>query len=167
MKISGFITSTRFSVFAVVCVAALSTAACASRLDTRGNLPDPERLAEIKPGEQTKEDVADILGSPSSITPFGSNTWYYISNRTETFAFFAPEVIDRHIVMVKFGADDKVTSVDTVGLEAGRKIQPVDRITPTHGNQITAFEQLIGNLGRFKKKGQTPTTSDPNLPDPY
>lgn len=167
MKIPRFITSPRFSVFAVLCVAALSTAACATRIDTRGNLPDPERLAEIKPGEQTKDDVVDILGSPSSVTSFGSNTWYYISNRTETFAFFSPDVIDRHIVMVKFGADGKVTEVDTIGLEAGRKIQPVERTTPTHGTQMTVLEQLIGNLGRFKKKGQKPSTPDPNLPDPY
>lgn len=167
MKVSRFITPTRFSVFAVICAVALSTAACATRLDTRGNLPDPERLTEIKPGEQTRDDVADILGSPSSVTPFGSNTWYYISNRTETFAFFAPEVIDRHIVMVKFGADGKVIEVDTVGLDAGRNIQPVARTTPTHGTQMSVIEQLIGNLGRFKKKGQKPTVPDPNLPDPY
>jgi len=167
VKIPRPIATTGFSVIAVVCVAALTTAACATRIDTRGNLPDPERLAEIKPGEQSKDDVVDILGSPSSVTPFGSNTWYYISNRTETFAFFAPEVIDRHIVMVKFGTDGKVTGVDTIGLEAARKIQPVERTTPTHGTAITAIEQLIGNLGRFKKKGQKPPTPDPNLPDPY
>ena len=167
MSVAVSLPSAPLSVWAGVCVVALSTPACATRLDTRGSLPDPERLAEIKPGDQTKDDVVDILGSPSSVTPFGSNTWYYISNRTETFAFFAPEVIDRHIVMVKFGADGKVAEVDTIGLEAGRKIQPVERTTPTHGNQITAIEQLIGNLGRFKKKGQKPSEPDPNLPDPY
>ncbi len=168
MKVPKIIASTGFSVFAVVCVAALSTSACSTRLDIRGNLPDPEKLAEIKPGEQTKDDVVDILGSPSSVTPFGSNTWYYISNRTETFAFFAPAVIDRHVVMVKFGADGKVTGVDTIGLEAGRNIQPVERTTPTHGTEIGVFEQLVGNIGRFKKKkGDKPSVPDPNLPDPY
>jgi len=162
-----FITFRRFSIFAAVCVVALSTAACATRIDTRGNLPDPDRLAEIKPGVQTKEDVADLLGSPSSVTPFGSNTWYYISNRTETFAFFAPEVVDRHIIMVRFGDDGKVAGVDKIGLEAGRKIHPVDRVTPTHGNEISAIEQLIGNLGRFKKKGDKSAPQEPNLPESY
>jgi outer membrane protein assembly factor BamE (lipoprotein component of BamABCDE complex) len=160
--------STRYFVFAAAVAVALSTTACASRLDTRGNLPDPERVAEIKPGEQTREDVADILGSPSSVTPFGSDTWYYISKRTETFAFFAPKLTDRQIVMIKFGGDGKVAGVDTIGIDASRLINPVERTTPTHGTEMTVLEQFVGNLGRFRKNNQKkkPETLEPNAPDP-
>ncbi len=45
-----------------------------------------------------------------------------------------------------------VASVDTRGLEQSRTIKPVERTTPTHGNKMTVFEQLVGNLGRFKQK---------------
>ena len=136
---------------------ALSLSACESRLNTRGNLLDPERIADIQPGELSRDEVAEILGSPSSITPFGSDTWYYISQRTETFAFFSPKVIERQIVVISFNKDGKVAKVDTLGLDQGQTIDPIERTTPTHGNKMTIIEQIVGNLGRFKKKKtQTP-----------
>jgi len=128
----------------------LGLTACESRKHTRGNLLDPDRVVDIKPGELSRDEVAEILGSPSSVTPFGSNTWYYISQRTETFAFLAPEVTERQIIAISFDKKGMVSKVDTVGLEDGQKINPVARKTPTHGNTLTVLEQIVGNLGRFK-----------------
>ena len=54
--------------------------------------------------------------------------------------------------MVKFAKDGKVTAVETVGLDRGQEIAPVERKTPTHGNKMTVLEQIVGNLGRFKNK---------------
>ncbi|MCH7937766.1 MAG: outer membrane protein assembly factor BamE [Proteobacteria bacterium] len=136
----------------VLCAVALGLSGCASRLDTRGNLLDPDKVLEIQPGELTRDEVVEILGSPSSITAFGSDTWYYIAQRTETFAFFAPKVTERQVLVVKFSKDGKVTAVEKVGLEQGKEIVPVDRKTPTHGNKMTVLEQIVGNLGRFRNK---------------
>ena len=130
---------------------ALSLSACESRKNTRGNLLDPERVEDIRPGELNRDEVVEILGSPSSITPFGSDTWYYISQRIETFAFFEPKVMERQIVVVSFDKKGIVSKIDTLGLEKGQKIIPVARKTPTHGNEMTVLEQMVGNLGRFKK----------------
>ena len=146
--------SKRLSFILAAGVVVLALSACESRLDTRGNLLDPELVVEITPGEQTRDEVAAILGSPSSITPFGSDTWYYISQRTETFTFLAPKVTERKILVVKFDKDGKVAKVDTVGLEAGQVINPIQRKTMTHGNKMTVIEQMVGNLGRFKKANQ-------------
>ena len=143
--------SKRLSFILAAGVVVLALSACESRLDTRGNLLDPELVVEITPGEQNRDEVAAILGSPSSITPFGSDTWYYISQRTETFAFLAPKVTERKILVVKFDKDGKVAKVNTVGLEAGQVINPIQRKTMTHGNKMTIIEQMVGNLGRFKK----------------
>ena len=146
--------SKRLSFILAAGVVVLALSACESRLDTRGNLLDPELVVEITPGEQNRDEVVAILGSPSSITPFGSDTWYYISQRTETFAFLAPKVTERKILVVKFDKDGKVAKVDTVGLEAGQVINPIQRKTMTHGNKMTVIEQLVGNLGRFKEASQ-------------
>jgi len=54
--------------------------------------------------------------------------------------------------VISFDKDGKVVKVDTLGLEQGRSINPIERTTPTHGNKLTVIEQMIGNLGRFKKK---------------
>ena len=166
---SKFCKLNRLALVLVVGATSLGAGACVSRLDTRGNLPDPKLLAEIRPGELSREDVMDLIGSPSSVTPFGSDTWYYISKRTKTFAFFAPEVTARKVVVVKFAKDGKVKEVKIVGLDKSRAIEPVSRKTPTHGNEMTVIEQLIGNLGRFKKKQQKqPPSDDTGTPtDPY
>ena len=80
----------------------VAVAGCATRVAVRGNLPDSERLAEVVPGDMSREEVAEILGSPSSVTPFDSHLWLYISEKTETFAFMAPKVLERNVIMVRF-----------------------------------------------------------------
>ena len=137
----------------------LVAAACAPQIATHGNLPDPERLAEIVPGQVAKGEVAEILGSPSSIAAFDEETWYYISERKETTAFLAPDVTERKVVIVRFDDKGVVSSVDTLGLEHGRNVEVVERATPTAGNEMTILEQLLGNMGRFNK-ASTNTSSN-------
>lgn len=127
-------------------------AACSSRVENRGNLPDPQLLAEIKPGVASREKVADVLGSPSSVAVFDQETWYYISEKTKAVAFFEPEVTTRNVVIVRFDTRGLVKKVESLGLEQGNEVEPVERITPTAGREFTVMEQLIGNLGRFNKK---------------
>ena len=127
----------------------LMLGACESRVDSRGNLPDPELLASIEPGEASRDDVSLLLGSPSSVAVFENETWFYISQRTETFAFFEPEVMERQVVIVQFDQAGILKTVETLGLEDGQDILPVERETPTLGNEPTMFQQIFGNLGRF------------------
>lgn len=129
--------------------AVAAVAACAPRVDTHGNLADPERLAQIEPGKQNRGEVAEILGSPSSTAVFDNEVWYYISQRTETLAFFEPKVAERQIIVIEFDRQGLVSAIKTAGLEDGHKIDPVERVTPTEGKRLTVLEQIIGNLGRF------------------
>ncbi len=132
-----------------VTTALAATAACAPRVDIRGNLPDPERVAEITPGQHSRELVEETLGSPSMVSSFGQETWFYVSNKTETLAFFAPEVQERLVLSIRFDDKGVVESVDRLGLEDGRELELVERITPTAGQELTILDQLFGNLGRF------------------
>jgi outer membrane protein assembly factor BamE (lipoprotein component of BamABCDE complex) len=132
---------------------ALAVIGCTPRVDTRGNLPDPEVLADIKPGQQSRDEVAEILGSPSTVAAFDEETWYYISKRTETFAFFEPEINDRQVVIVRFDAKGVVSELKYLGLEDGRVVNLVDRETHTAGNEVTFLQQIFGNVGRFNSGG--------------
>jgi len=131
---------------------ALSMTACGSRVAIRGNLPDPARVTEIKPGDISKQEIIEILGSPSSINTFGQETWYYISERTETVAFFEPEVKERQVLIVKFDKKGLLQSLEHLDLKAGRRLALVERVTPTFGEQLTILGQIIGNFQRFVKK---------------
>lgn len=122
---------------------------CTPRVQTRGNLPDKDVVAELVAGDITKEEVAELLGSPSTIGSFGNEAWFYISSRTETLAWFEPEVKERNVLVLEFDKEGILVDKIQVGLDASNKVIPVDRATPTHGNKMTVIEQIVGNFRRF------------------
>jgi outer membrane protein assembly factor BamE (lipoprotein component of BamABCDE complex) len=122
---------------------------CLARVETRGNLPDPELLSSLESKNATQNEVSQILGSPSTVAMFENETWFYISERTETLAFFKPEVMERQVVILVFDTDGTLKEVDIRDLTSGQMIDPVDRETPTLGIESGIFDQLFGNLGRF------------------
>ncbi|NQV43979.1 MAG: outer membrane protein assembly factor BamE [Rhodospirillales bacterium] len=136
----------------VVILGACLLASCATRIETRGNLPDPDLLETVRSSESSRDEIAQILGTPSTTAMFENETWFYISERRETFAFFEPEVLDRKIVIIQFNDAGTLKTVAEVGLENGRIVIPVDRETPTLGNDLNAIQQLLGNIGKFNKE---------------
>lgn len=129
--------------------------ACSPVVDARGNLPTPERLAQVKPGVIKRDDVLALLGTPSTIAAFDEDTWYYISARTEAVAFFEPETVERTVVAIAFDKDGVVEKVQTYGLGDGRDVDLVGRETPTAGKDMTIIQQLLGNVGRFSSESAT------------
>lgn len=130
-------------------LAAFALAACEPRIDTRGNPPNPDLLAELKPGKSTRDDVADILGAPSTMSNFTDETWYYISERTETTAFLKPELKFRNVLVIRFDKKGIIEGIESRTAEDGQPVEMVKRTTPTAGNDFTLWDQLIGNVGRF------------------
>jgi outer membrane protein assembly factor BamE (lipoprotein component of BamABCDE complex) len=128
---------------------AVLVAACSPIIDSRGNLPETEDREKIRVGALTKDQVASLLGTPSSVATFDPNTWYYISKRTETVAFFRPETIEQKVLTIRFDDAGIVAEVAETGKEAGSEIDPVSRVTPTSGQSFSIWQQLFGNLGRF------------------
>lgn len=134
---------------------ALVAGACTARIDQRGNKPDEDQVVLINPGVDDKNRVAELIGTPSSISTFNDRTWYYISKRTETLAFFDPEVVDQEVLAISFDDNGVVDNMRIYGPEDGRTIAYVDRTTPTEGNELTLMQQLLGNLGRFNPEGDS------------
>ena len=125
------------------------TTACSPTVDVRGHLPSAEALERLAPGLQSRNDVIEILGSPSMVATFGDEVWYYVGEKTERIAFLEPEVLERTVIALRFDQSGRLTGVDRLGLKDGKEIDPVNRVTPTAGKELTLLEQLIGNLGRF------------------
>lgn len=106
-------------------------------------------MSKINPGVHSRIDIANLLGSPSTISSFQDSKWYYIGQKTTQFAFFEPEVLERAVIEVSFDDKGVVSETKTYSLADGQDIDPVDRVTPTEGKKVTFLQQLIGNLGRF------------------
>lgn len=129
----------------------LAAGACTPAVDLRGNLPSPDSLAQVKPGKTTRDEVQTLLGTPSTTATYGGESWQYISARTETTAFFKPEVKERKVISISFDRAGVVKDVIQRGLEDGLAIQTVERETPTAGKELSILEQLVGNVGKFSK----------------
>lgn len=129
----------------------LLLSACAPTMRNRGNLLEPEKLAEIKPGESTRENCANKLGSPTEVSTFDENVWYYFGRRTEQYSFLDPEVIEQKAVEIRFNDQGVVTAVNNLDPSQCQEVSPVARSTPTYGHDLTFIEQLVGNLGSTSK----------------
>jgi outer membrane protein assembly factor BamE (lipoprotein component of BamABCDE complex) len=130
-------------------ILALGLGACAQDIQVRGNIPDSEVISKINPGIHSRLDIQSLLGSPSTMSTFQDSKWYYIGQRSTQFAFFEPEVLERTVLVVSFDAAGLVATTRTYALEDGRPIDPVDRITPTEGRDMSVLQQLLGNIGKY------------------
>ena len=116
--------------------------ACAPRVATLGNAPRKDQLAKVKPG-QTREQVRQALGSPSSVAMFNKNIWYYISKREESYAFFKPTVKEQKVLIVRFTDTGQVREVKRLSLADARDVKYVDQETPTLGHEDGVLTSLM------------------------
>lgn len=135
----------------------LLLASCTNIEIQRGAELRQEQVNKITP-ESAKGDVINLLGSPSSKSSFGEETWYYIHNRRELNIFGTDEIIEQEILAITFDADDMVKNVAVVDKNMAKEIEFSDDKTPTAGNELTILEQLLGNIGKFNKDGDTKTS---------
>ena len=149
-----------------VLIAAASLAGCSPTLDQRGNLPEPDKLAQIRPGATTRDEVVKILGTPSSTGIFDAKNWYYISRRTKQVAFLDPDVLDQQVFIVNFDDKGVVRGIDHKELRDGREIEPAPGATPAPGRELTFVEQVLGNIGRFNKSSSKSDDSGGDGPRP-
>ena len=146
------------AILSVVAVTAL--VGCELVVHTRGNLPDPKLVAEIKPGRSNRADIEELLGTPSTRATFDNEIWFYIGSREETHVFKKSKLIERRILTVRFNNRGIVEETRNYDATHGRLVQIVKRETPTKGRELTFIEQLVGNFGRFGRNA--PETDSPN-----
>lgn len=139
----------RRAAFAAALVAAMLASACSPIRHTHGYTPRSNELDDIRVGVDTRATVQNKLGRPSTLGAFDDEEWLYISIKSETVAFFEPEVKEQRVVMVVFDQEGRVSDVGDYGIEDGRVIDLVSRTTPTSGRKLTILQQAFQNIGRF------------------
>jgi outer membrane protein assembly factor BamE (lipoprotein component of BamABCDE complex) len=138
-------------------IGGLALGACVPQVSNHGYRLDEAALAQIEPGRTTRDEILQLLGSPSTLTTFDDSVWYYVSQRTERMSFYQEDVVNRDVVSVTFDELGTVAQIDRHGLEQGHEVSLVERETPTAGSELTALEQFIGNIGRFNPPADADT----------
>lgn len=146
--------TTGLSRITLIALLAIALASCERNIESHGDLPMPDRLAQVEPG-RTKSDVLALLGTPSSTFAIGTERWYYVSNQTEAFAIFPIEELERLVIVIDFDKSGKVTQIRKLGLKDGKEIDMASRVTPTTGQNMSILGQMIGNIGRFDSGDST------------
>ncbi len=133
----------------------LALGACEPIVDQRGFAPTPGSIEKLEVGSQSREDVVRLIGTPSAVATFNPNTWFYVSQRQETFAFFKPAVTEQKVMQVTFSEAGRIAQIKTYDLKDAQDIAMVSRVTPTAGKELTVLEQIMGNIGKFSGPKQT------------
>lgn len=128
---------------------AAALAACSPQVASRGHLDVTKKLGEVHTGETHKQDVIRLFGTPSLRSSFGDETWYYISAKRESYAFFRPETTEQKVVAIQFDSNDMVTGVKQFDKKDSQDLAVVEKTTPTEGQELGLWEQMLGNFGRF------------------
>lgn len=134
---------------AAAALALFAVAGCTNPVDTHGNLPEKDKVAQIKPGSTDKATVTRLIGSPSSVAEFDPNTWYYISDKMRPVVARYPKLLDQQVLVITFDDKGIVRNVSHLNMADAEPITPDPHATPAPGREFTLLEQLIGNFGRF------------------
>jgi outer membrane protein assembly factor BamE (lipoprotein component of BamABCDE complex) len=135
------------SIAGFVALGLLGAAACTPVNSFQGFQAVDHAPSEVKVGEDTRSTVQSKLGSPTAVSTFDKNTWFYISQTSERTGFYRPRATKRDVTAISFAKDgDKVVDLRTYTLRDGRVIAYNDRETPTRGREMTALEQLLGSI---------------------
>lgn len=114
-----------------------------------GNMPSEEHIAKISKGT-TKDEVIQILGTPSAVITFDENTWLYMSSDIKRVAFFTPNEIDRNILKIKFDKDGKVITTARLNKNDGvSDIIPSQEKTEVKGQNPGFFQKYFGGVGQY------------------
>jgi len=134
----------------------LASASCSPIVDARGHGINKTDLKQVIEGQSTKEDIEALLGSPSTTSTFGPETWFYISATKERTGVFEPDVVKQNVLGVLFDESGVVQEYAQYTMKDGKVIDFVEKTTPTEGHSLGVLEQLLGNMGRFNSPGRQP-----------
>lgn len=146
---SGILQILRVGSTGVALCCALAACEGVKQAESRGYVASKPVAEVIEPGKTTRAQVRELLGSPSTMSSYPPETWYYISRERETVAFLAPEITAQDVARIEFDEAGRVASLENFDVSAAREMEYVERETPTEGRSLGLMEQLLGNLGRF------------------
>ena len=97
--------SARLGALALASALVLGTTACTPVTSFQGFQAIEEKPQDVKVKIDTKSVVLARLGSPTAVSTFDPNLWFYMAQTKDTVAFYHPSVRERSIVAIAFDKD--------------------------------------------------------------
>lgn len=128
----------------------LNLAACTVKFHRHGYVFEEDSLKKLQIGKTTKLEVLEIMGTPSTISNFDKNIWYYISNKTKQFSMLKPKNIEEKILQVSF-KKNKISNLYIYHDDKVKELAFSKSETPIKGDDTGLLKDFFQNLGRFNK----------------
>lgn len=146
-------TRTALLPLALALVMGWAVSACSPVVHERGVTPAERRVAALEVGTSDRASVAERLGAPTARATFAPETWYYVYQRIEQFAFLPYKRKAQQVLVLQFDDQGRLAATEELSLADGRKIAHSDEKTPTQGARVSTLRQILGNIGRGQPGG--------------
>lgn len=138
----------RLTILAACAATALAASACTPVTKYQGFMVLDANPSDAKVSEDSMTTVRTRFGSPTAISTFEPNIWYYMAQTTDNFGAYRPRLRARSVVAITFDKEtQKVADVKTLDATDGRVISYASRETATTGRQLSFWEQLLSTIG--------------------
>ena len=101
----------------------------------------------FKEGKTTKEEITNILGTPSIKSTFdGEKSWFYVSSEFEKFIFLDGENIDQKILIFEFGDSNVLNKKKFLSKADLNDIDYEVAVTDSSGKKLNWYREFFRNL---------------------
>lgn len=122
--------------------------ACVKTYNTTGHLFEDSEIKALH-NAKTKDEVERLIGSPSTTSSFGKETWYYITAKKSTIAFLPSKVVEQNIVEITFNKNDTVDKVAWYSEKDAKELKLIEEYTVSKGTDTSKLQRFFRNAGRF------------------
>lgn len=120
-------------------------------VDVRGQFVAESAIEEINAKKLNQDEVIGLIGTPTYVPEYSSDTWYYIQRSLTKRAWFDPKVIEQRIVKITFNKHGKTIEAALLSDTHDEKLAVENKYTKTHGTEQTNIQKFVKNIGRFNK----------------
>ncbi len=129
----------------------LSLCGCITK-EYKGGIPIRQRQYDQIKTAKTKNDIYEILGSPSATNFVGTEKWFYYTSEGTIFAFMDPKFTKYEILSITFDKNNNISNINLKDLKNKDLSYNKSETTNLPSEiKLSVFQELFGNIGKFKQ----------------